>query len=303
MQLGSGLEAFAEKPIPALHAERFSASLAPAQWVIRQRGLRRSHLMVIEARRGAVALRGTHVAFEAPALLWLPADLEGDLQVEAGAQGYLIAISEDFLTKTVAGSAEALHLRRTIDRLVLLKAGQVGEAFNAVIHGCDALVRELHSPGRGTATMMSSHVLLLCLHLWRSVISGEAPDEAAHRGDGTRLVGNFLQMVELHYRDGWQVARYAAALGVTEDKLHAHCKREKGVSPRAVVHLRLIEEACTRLQQLDLPVEQIGYGLGFRDPGYFSRFFRKHQGVSPGAYRRRSRLEQMRRGASYAAWP
>lgn len=303
MQLGSGLEAFAEKPIPALHAERFSAGLAPAQWVIRQRGLRRSHLLVIEARRGTVALRGTHVAFEAPALLWLPADLEGDLQVEAGAQGYLIGISEDFLTKIVAGSAEALHLRRTIDRLVLLKAEQVGEVFSAVVHGCDALVRELHSPGRGTATMMSSHVLLLCLHLWRSVISGEPSDEAAHKGDGTRLVGNFLQMVELHYRDGWQVARYAAALGVTEDRLHAHCKREKGLSPRAIVHLRLVEEACTRLQQLDLPVEQIGYGLGFRDPGYFSRFFRKHQGVSPGAYRRRSRLEQMRRGASYAAWP
>ena len=69
------------------------------------------------------------VEFEAPALLWLPADLEGDLQVEAGAQGYLIAISEDFLTKTVAGSAEALHLRRTIDRLVLLKAGQVEQTF------------------------------------------------------------------------------------------------------------------------------------------------------------------------------
>jgi len=303
MQLSSGLEAFAEKPIPALHAERFSSGLASAQWTIRQRGLRRSHLLVIESRRGAVTLRGTNVTFEAPALLWLPADLEGDLTVEAGAQGYLIAISEDFLTKTVAGSPEALHLRRTIDRLVLLKAEQIEQAFNAVVNSVDTLVRELHSPGRGTTTMMSSHVLLLCLHLWRSVISGEAPDEAAHKGDGTRLVGNFLQLVELHYRDGWAVARYAAALGVTEDKLHAHCKREKGVSPRAVVHVRLIEEACTRLQQLDLPVEQIGFGLGFRDPGYFSRFFRKHQGVSPGAYRRRSRLEQMRRGASYAAWP
>src|SRR5882757_9155448 len=180
MQLGSGLESFVEKAVVALHAERFSSGLAPAHWVIRQRGLRRSHLLVIESRRGAAVLRGTNVAFDAPALLWLPADLEGDLQVEAGARGYLIAISEDFLTKTVAGSAEALHLRRTLDRLVLLKAEQVEQAFDSVVHCCDTLVRELHSPGRGTATMMSSHVLLLCLHLWRSAISGEAPDEAAH---------------------------------------------------------------------------------------------------------------------------
>jgi AraC family transcriptional regulator, transcriptional activator of pobA len=311
MQLGPGiergmdrgLEGFAEKPVLALHAERFAPSLAPASWIIRQRGPRRSHLLVIETRRGTVTLRGTTVAFEAPALLWLPADLEGDLWVEAGAQGYLIAVSEDFLTKTIAGSAEALHLRRTINRLVLLTTEQVEEAFGAITHCCGSLVRELHFPGRGTTTMMSSHVLLLCLHLWRSAIRGESFDEATQRGDGPRLVGNFLQMVELHYRDGWPIVRYAAALGVTEDRLHAHCKREKGISPRAIVHARLIQEACTRLQQLDLPVEQIGYGLGFRDPGYFSRFFRKHQGASPGAYRRRARLDQMRRGASYAAWP
>jgi AraC-like DNA-binding protein len=303
MQLGSGLENFAETPVPALHAERFASGLAPASWVIRQRGSRRSHLLAIETRRGSVALRGSTVAFEAPALLWLPADLEGDLQIEAGAQGYLIAVSEDFLTRIVAGSAEALHLRRTIDRLVLLTAGQVEGTFNAITTSCDTLVRELQSPGRGTATMMSSHVLLLCLHLWRSVISGESTDETGQRGDGPRLIGNFLQMVELHYRDGWPVARYATALGVTEDKLHAHCKREKGISPRAVVHARLIHEARTRLQQLDLPVEQIGYGLGFRDPGYFNRFFRKRQGASPGAYRRSARMDQVRRGASYAAWP
>ena len=49
-----------------------------------------------------------------------------------------------------------------------------------------------------------------------------------------------------------------------------------------IIHERLVREACTRLQQLDLPVEQIGYGLGFRDPAYFNRFFRKYRGASPG---------------------
>ena len=58
-----------------------------------------------------------------------------------------------------------------------------------------------------------------------------------------------------------------------------------------------------RLQQLDLPVEQIGYGLGFRDPAYFNRFFRKYRGASPGNYRRQIRLEHARSGPSYAAWP
>lgn len=303
MFTGSAPLGFAEKANQALSAERFAGGLAPRDWVIRQDPYRRAHLLVIETRSVTVALRGTSIGCEGPALLWLPGSSEGSLRIEAGAQGYLVAVSEDLLTRIVAGSAEALHLRRTVDRFAILDGPQLDDAFAAIVASCAMLVRELRTPGRGSMTMISTHVLLLCLHLWRSATSDETIGETAQRGEGPRLVGNFLQLVELHYRDGWPIARYAAALGVTDDRLHAHCKREKGRSPRAVIHERLIHEACTRLQQLDLPVEQIGYGLGFRDPAYFSRFFRKHQGDSPGTYRRRARLDQARRTPSYAAWP
>lgn len=294
---------YVEQAGSALHAEGFSGGLAPRHWVIQQDDNKRAHLLVIETRSGSAVLRGTVVTFAAPAALWLPGEAEGGLSVEAGAQGYFVALSEDLLTRTVAGSPEALHLRRTTDRLVMLSGAQIDGALGAITNACAMLVRELRVPQRGSMTMIASHVLQLCLHLWRSAAPDESGSEDALRGDGPRLVGNFLQMVELHYRDGWPISRYAAALGVTEDRLHAHCKREKARSPRAIVHERLIHEACTRLQQLDLPVEQIGYGLGFRDPAYFNRFFRKHRGDSPGVYRRRARLEQAKQGPSYAAWP
>ncbi len=287
----------------ALHVERFMPGLSPRNWSLRQQGSRPSHLLVLEGRRGTATMRDTAIAFQSPALLWLPCDYDSSLQIEAGAQGYLVTVTDDLLTQTIAGSAEALHLRRTIDRLVLLEGAKTSEGFAAIAASCSMQASELATPGRGSASMLSAHVLLMCLHLWRSLIAEEPVDDIALRGDGPRLVGNFLQMVELHYRDGWPIARYAAALGVTDDKLHAHCKRETGVSPRAVVHQRLIREACTRLRQLDLPVEQIAYGLGFHDPGYFNRFFRKHQNESPGTYRRRARLSPGRHGPSYAAWP
>jgi AraC family transcriptional regulator, transcriptional activator of pobA len=287
----------------ALHVERFTSGLAPRNWSIRQTRHRQAYLLVMESRRGTATMRDSVIEFGAPALLWLPCGYEGTLQVEAGAQGYLLAVTDDLLTQTIAGSAEALHLRRTVDRLVLLEDAKASQGFAAITASCGMLASELTTPGRGSATLLSAHLLLLCLHLWRAVIAEEPVDDVSRRGDGPRLVGNFLQMVELHYRDGWPIARYAAALGVTDDRLHAHCKRERGISPRAVVHQRLIHEACTRLRQLDLPVEQIAYGLGFRDPGYFNRFFRKYQNESPGTYRRRARLSPGRHGPSYAAWP
>jgi AraC family transcriptional regulator, transcriptional activator of pobA len=51
-------------------------------------------------------------------------------------------------------------------------------------------------------------------------------------------------------------------------------------------------------------LEQIAYGLGFRDPGCFNRFFKRLTGVAPGAYRQtiaaaRSTVDT----PSFAAWP
>jgi AraC family transcriptional activator of pobA len=168
--LNSRPPGFLEQAGSALHAEGFSGGLARGDWVIEQEPGRRAHLLVIETRSGSAELRGTVVRFEAPALLWLPGEIEGDLQVEAGAQGYFVAISDDLLTRTVAGSAEALHLRRTTNRLIMLSGTQIDGALDAVTNSCDMLVRELRTPRRGSMTMISSHVLQLCLHLWRSAV-------------------------------------------------------------------------------------------------------------------------------------
>ena len=286
----------------AARAEEFAAALATRSWVVRQKGERRAHLFLLLSDRGEAGWQETRVQLSAPALLWLPGNVDATIEASAGAQGFLLSIDDDFLIKTVANSPEALDLRRTGDRVALIAAETLAPHLDAIAASCRALVAELRTPGHGGGTVIGAHLLLLCLHLWRLGDSHERR-EAAARGGSAALVGNFLQMVELHYRDGWPVARYAAALGVTSDKLHAHCQRENGCGPRALIHERLVREACTRLQQLDLPVEQIGYGLGFRDPAYFNRFFRKYRGASPGTYRRQVRLEQARSGPSYASWP
>ena len=51
----------------------------------------------------------------------------------------------------------------------------------------------------------------------------------------------------------------------------------------------LVREACRRLVHVAAPVSNIAFELGFEDPAYFCRFFKRHVGTGPRDYRARSR--------------
>ena len=63
-----------------------------------------------------------------------------------------------------------------------------------------------------------------------------------------------------------------------------------GLTPRAYVEARRIEQASLRLHESAAPVRAIASQLGFADPFHFSRVFRRVMGMSPRQWRQRSRL-------------
>lgn len=63
-------------------------------------------------------------------------------------------------------------------------------------------------------------------------------------------------------------------------------KERYDVSPHRYVSLIRLERARTLLRETDLPVSACARQLGYRDVGYFIRFFRTHVGMSPGRYRK-----------------
>ncbi len=127
--------------------------------------------------------------------------------------------------------------------------------------------------------------------------------------DGARVTGGsvtlhrFLQVLEIHFRDHWNVGDYARALGTSERRLALATQRATGKPPLQLIHDRVLHEACLRLEQSPQAVAQVAYGLGFRDPAYFNRFFKRALGLAPGAWRRKKRAGQIRDDTSFAAWP
>ena len=109
----------------------------------------------------------------------------------------------------------------------------------------------------------------------------------------------FRQLVEERFREHWPVLRYAEALGVSPDRLHAVCTRVLARSPRVLIQQRILHEAVTRLERSAISIKQLAFVLGFKDTAYFNRFFRRQLGMPPGPVSPRHRTA--RRGAALPA--
>jgi len=102
------------------------------------------------------------------------------------------------------------------------------------------------------------------------------------------VIGKFRTLVEAHYRDHWTVSTYAEALHTSTSTLNRLCHQILGDSPKRLIQDRLLTETKRRLIYTQQSLEKIAFTLGFKDYPYFSRFFKKLEGVTAGAYRKQS---------------
>ncbi len=130
---------------------------------------------------------------------------------------------------------------------------------------------------------------LACALVWqlaRRVQRNQA--QAARRGPAAArqsLYTRWLLLLEQNYLAHWPVSRYAERLGLSTERLNRMVRTETGQPAQALLHARLIREACRRLVHVAAPVSQLAFELGFSDPAYFCRFFKRHTGKTPREYR------------------
>jgi len=122
--------------------------------------------------------------------------------------------------------------------------------------------------------------------VWR-LAQQSARQAGGPRGGARRaLFTRFLVLVEARHRAHWPITRYAKELGMTPERLNRLTRAETGQAALDIVHARLVREACRRLTYVAAPVSRLAFELGFDDPAYFCRFFKRHTGQSPRDYRR-----------------
>lgn len=229
-----------------------------------------------------------HLHGVAPCLLVIPAGHVHGFRFSTDVQGPVVTAPQralesvaDVAMPDLLGTVRAprlIHLQdemRHVDQLMpLFLALEQESRIQAVGH-----------TAAGTALLLA---LLVQVHRIVEALqaNGSAPHQPVPRK--ARQIEKFRALVDRHFREHWPLQRYADQLGVTAGQLSRRCREALGLSGLDVINARLLHEAQRDLVYTHLPIKQLAAELGFEDDAYFSRFFRKHLGISPTAFRSRA---------------
>ena len=134
--------------------------------------------------------------------------------------------------------------------------------------------------------VIKSNLRILFIELMRLRNKSNKPTENKDLYVQERLE-EFLQLLELNIASEKQVSQYADMLHLSNYQLNSITKQTLGKTASELINEQIILESKRYLLATSNQVNQIAFHLGYEDVSYFSRFFKKHTGYSPEAFRQK----------------
>ncbi len=272
-------------PTPDLiHCETIALRSRQHNWIIkphRHRDL--VHLLCVQSGEALVHLDGRQSELSEPSLVLVP---------EMCIHGF--AFSEDIDGQVITLAApltQRLREQMGPQRDALQHAGcyALGSDEDYVRTLVEAIGREYAGSDSGRDLALQS--LIAALVIW---VERQAVQEAGTAGTaptpGGEYLTRFSMLVERSFKEHLSIDDYAARIGISPGHLNTVCRRLTGRTALQIVHERLVLEAKRNLIYTSMPINQVSDYLGFSEPAYFTRFFKRYVGVSPKAFRLRSSL-------------
>jgi AraC family transcriptional activator of pobA len=228
-------------------------------------------ILSLTGGRGQVTLDGTDFDLVPPVVVVVPP----------------LTVHGFVFSPDVEGVIVTLMARDLADDIESPPVGVISSGTGAVQHALDGLLAEADDPGHQHDLAMRAHLTLLQVSLHRAR-SLPAPS-TANDGRARLHVGAFRLLVDQKFRETRRIADYANALGISQTHLSRVCRQVLGISALTVIERRVALEARRQLLFSTLSIKQIGAGLGYDDPAYFTRMLKRVLGVAPLAFRQTGR--------------
>ncbi len=205
------------------------------------------------------------------------------LQLKAGSTGYLMQFNTDFYYPSDKASGQLLR-KASSKSLCQLD----GERIKKLLQILSYIFQEYSDKQEGYQDVIKANLGIFFIEFVRHRQNIEAPvsNDVLYPQERT---DELLALFQTHISTNKQVSYYADLLNLSSYQLNAITKATLGKTCSELINEFIILEAKRFLLATSNQVNQIAYHLGYEDVSYFIRFFKKHTGFSPEAFRLNSK--------------
>ncbi len=107
-------------------------------------------------------------------------------------------------------------------------------------------------------------------------------------GISQQRMRQLLNLLNEHFKREQKAGFYARKMNLSPKRLNEITRKMLGKTITQLIHDRILLEAKRELIFSGRSIKEISYELGFEDPAYFSRFFKKQSGFSPTHFRKKN---------------
>ena len=98
------------------------------------------------------------------------------------------------------------------------------------------------------------------------------------------LFQKFNSLIENYYTKSRNASFYANKLAITYKHLNTICKEVMNKTAKNVIDDFIILQAKRKLINTSIKSNELAYDLGFEDPTNFTKYFKKHTGLTPNSF-------------------
>lgn len=267
-----------DTPFPdVLHVERIADRAAGLDWTIApHRHVHLHQIFLLQSGQIKLALDGADVAITPPVAINVPRSHVHGFSFSRGTEGFVLTLPPKDFPDLFGPEAE---MGQAAARpFVVAASAEIAAQFERMAQSHATITPYRRTVLRAAAATLLGLVLVAQA---RNSVAMASMD----RSDPRVIAFQAHVRAGLHAKHG--VEDYARAIGVSARHLSRLCTMQTGLSAKTYLETERMREGCRLLVYTRLSVQGVAFHLGFDDPAYFSRAFRRQIGMSPRAYRAR----------------
>ena len=268
-----------------IHCESIASRSRLHNWEIhphRHHGL--FQVLWLELGEAKFQLDGRWGQLSGGTALLLPQHCVHGFKFSKDAQGIVITFAYALLDKLETHLAHELMSLAQPVQCLLSDFGNDGTL--------QAALRSLHLEYQGRDAYRQTAIASLLNYTLARLIRQRQTEENHKKsipvGRAREHLTRFVALIEANFVLHLPLDQYAIWLDISVAHLNAICRQISGRSALQLIHERLMLEAKRELIYNAMTIKEISDLLGFNDPAYFTRFFKRQEGMSPRDFRQQS---------------